>query len=322
MRRALVVGIDNYPTSPLTGCVADATRITQLLQNHDDGNPNFECRTLLSPPNYVSRASLHEALHGLFTQEADIALFYFSGHGVNVNHQGGFLVTQDAAKWELGVSMQEVLNFANDSPIREVVIILDCCDSGAFGQIPSIDRDKVVLREGISILTSSGPSEPSVEEDGRGLFTKLVCDALAGGASDVIGEVNAASVYSYCDQILGAWDQRPRFKANVSCLTEIRFCKPQVELPVLRLLTRYFPAHDYEYGLDPTYEPDKRNLPIGSIVSEENERILAHLQKYRDARLLVPVGAEHLYYAAVDSKSCKLTPLGQFYWHLVKTNKI
>lgn len=322
MRRALIVGIDNYPSNPLAGCVADAESMAQLLANHEDGQPNLQCRVLVSPPDRVTRRELRNDLEHLFSHEADIALFYFSGHGINVNNQGGFLVTQDASSYDLGVSMLDVLNFANTSPVHEAVIILDCCDSGAFGQIPAVGEDKIILRDGVSILTSSGPRESSVETNGRGVFTKLVCDALSGGASDVRGEVNAASIYSYCDQTLGAWDQRPRFKANVSRLTELRLCKPQVELPTLRLLTQYFPTSDHEYGLDPSYEPDKRNLPPGSVLNEEHEIIFSRLQKYRAARLLVPVGEDHMYYAAANSKSCRLTPLGQFYWHLVKTNRI
>ena len=31
-----------------------------------------------------------------------------------------------------------------------------------------------------------------------------------------------------------------------------------------------------------------------------------------------PVGEEHMYYAAMNSKPCKLTLLGTYYWLLVK----
>jgi len=38
--------------------------------------------------------------------------------------------------------------------------------------------------------------------------------------------------------------------------------------------------------------------------------------------LVVPVGEDHMYYAAINSKSCKLTILGEHYWKLVKKNRI
>jgi Caspase domain len=34
----------------------------------------------------------------------------------------------------------------------------------------------------------------------------------------------------------------------------------------------------------------------------------------RAARVIEPVGTDHLYYAAIESKPCKLTPLGMHYW--------
>jgi hypothetical protein len=46
------------------------------------------------------------------------------------------------------------------------------------------------------------------------------------------------------------------------------------------------------------------------------------LQRYRGARLLVPDGEEHLYYAAMNSKSCSLSALGKFYWRCVKAGTI
>lgn len=50
--------------------------------------------------------------------------------------------------------------------------------------------------------------------------------------------------------------------------------------------------------------------------------ILSHLQKFRDARLLLPVDAEHMYDACMNSKSCRLTLQGKYYWYLVENNLI
>src|SRR5690348_9133069 len=84
-RRALVVGIDDYQFGPLAGCVADATAVSELLERHADGTPNFACRVLLGPPTTVTRALLMEATEQLFATPADVALFYFSGHGTENN---------------------------------------------------------------------------------------------------------------------------------------------------------------------------------------------------------------------------------------------
>ncbi len=317
MRRALIVGIDDYSDTPLSGCVNDANKIAEMLRKNHDGSQNFECKVMTAPGEKVQKATLKKNIQELFAHEADVALLFFAGHGT-VNNLGGYLVTQDAAQYDEGVSMQDVLSLANQSPVHEVVIILDCCHSGALGAVPALgnSNDLAHLRQGVSVLTASRDSQPSVEENGSGVFTTLVCAALDGGASDVIGDVTVASVYAYVDQVLGAWDQRPLFKSHVAKLIPLRTCKPVVDLPILRLLPKYFPDPSHEFPLDPSYEPD------AEPDHPEHEEIFGHLQKYRAARLLVPVGEEHMYFAAMNSKSCKLTPLGQFYLYLANSGKL
>jgi hypothetical protein len=318
MKRALIVGIDDYSWAPLQGCVNDAHRVRSVLARNEDGSPNFPCKMLVAPPNTpnaVTRAILLKALLDLFTQPADVALFYFSGHGT-ANNLGGFLVTQDAMQYDEGLFMGHLLALANAAPIKEVVIGLDCCHSGQLGRVPAVENDHAVLREGVSVLTATRPSQVAFETGGNGVFTSLVCDALEGGAADVCGLVTAASVYAYVDQALGAWDQRPLFKSHVSRLLPLRSCKPVISLEILRLLPEYFPQPDYNFPLDPSYEPDAPPR------DPEHEQAFGHLQKYRAARLLVPVGAEHMYYAAINSKSCRLTALGRYYWQLTSTGKI
>jgi caspase domain-containing protein len=312
---ALFVGIDDYPTAPLAGCVNDATRMSNLLSRHHDDSPNFECRKLLSSQETIDRAKLRRAVEDLFKRPADVALFFFAGHGT-VNNLGGFLVTQDARQYDEGMGMTDVLAMANASPARERVIVLDCCHSGALGQLPAISNDAAMLKEGVSILSASRASEASVEAAGGGLFTSLVYDALNGGAADVCGKVTVASVYAYVDEVLGGWDQRPLFKSHVSKLVSLRTCKPAVEPGILRVLPKYFRSPDMELPLDPSYEPESEPR------NPEHEKIFKHLQTLRDARLVVPVGEAHLYYAAMNSKACKLTELGTYYWHLANSGKI
>lgn len=46
------------------------------------------------------------------------------------------------------------------------------------------------------------------------------------------------------------------------------------------------------------------------------------LQKLVSVGLVKPVDEDHMYYAAMNSKSCKLTALGAHYWRLVKDQRI
>jgi uncharacterized caspase-like protein len=315
MRRALLVGINDYPDSPLTGCVHDAEMIGQSFARNADGSPNFDCRYLLSGQETIDRRTLAHAVEELFASEADIAVFYFSGHGA-VDVPGGYLVTPDAQTASDRYSMRDVLAHATKSKVREVVVILDCCFSGTFGNSPELAADQAILREGIAILAASRPYESAHEVGGAGVFTTLLFDALNGSAADVLGRVTVGSIYAHIDLALGAWDQRPMFKAHLSRFTPLRYCEPPVDAAILRLLPTYFPTADHELALDPTFEPEIEPK------NEKNERTFAHLQKLRDAHLLVAVGEKHLYYAAVNSKACRLTTFGRFYWQLAKEGRI
>lgn len=325
MRKALMVGIDNYPNAMLSGCINDANKVTDLLRKHENKSRNFDCKLLIAEKNTfvtITKGELKKAIKELFAGPSEIALLYFSGHGF-LDDNGGYLVTQDFKDEDVGVSMQDIINFANNSTAHEVVIILDCCHSGAFGSLQAFSINSSYLRSGVAILTASLAHEYAVEANGEGIFTKIVCDALNGGAIDVMGNVTVASIYAYADQILGAWDQRPMFKANITTLTTLRSCTPLVETSIIRKLPDYFATSDMIYPLDYTYEPDKNYAPDHDRNKySDHETIFEHFQKYRDARLLVPEGAKHLFWAAIYGKGCKLTTLGQFYWLLAKENKI
>lgn len=315
-RRALVVGIDEYSSAPLSGCVNDAQAMADLLSTHADGSPNFDVRLITVPSQRLTRAALREHIDTLFSHdEADIALFYFSGHGTE-NDLGGYLVTPDASTYDEGVNLGDVLTYANNSAARERVIILDSCMSGAFGDVPSVGSTGANLKEGVSVLTASRSGQVSLESGGVGVFTELLCGALEGGAADVLGEVTVAAVYAYVEQALGPWEQRPLFKAHLSKLVSLRNAQPSVPVEVIRQFPTWFPNAEDEYRLDPSYE-DTRAEAI-----PENVAIFKKLQQCRDSKLVEAVDAPFMFFAAIESKSCRLTPLGRHFWRLVQSGRI
>ena len=315
MKKALVVGVNDYEIAPLTGCIKDAQNITNLISKNADGTPNFECRTLISKDKQITRSSLRSDIHNLFKDEADMAFFYFSGHGTS-NNLGGYIVTQDAKQYDEGVPMRDILDLANKSKIKECILMLDCCFSGKLGSLPAISNNSAVIREGITILTASRPDQVSMENNSGGLFTSLVCDALKGSAADLLGVVTTASIYAHVEPIFGAWEQRPLFKTHISRPTPIRFCKPQIQRQRLRDLMSLFIKPTTKHKLDKTYEPEED--PKG----HPNEEVFQKLQDYCRNGLVRPDGEEHMYFAAIKNKSCSLTSKGQFYWHLAKAGKI
>lgn len=315
MKKALIVGIDDYPSIPLNGCVNDANAIANTLGSNGDGSPNFGVKLITSPSIEVTRPVLREAIEELFSGEPDMALFYFSGHGY-IKSTGGYLVTKDASRYDEGVLMDEILNLANQSKAKNKIIILDCCHSGALGSPNITGNNLAQLSEGLSVLTASRDSESALEINGAGVFTSLVVDALKGGAADLRGNITPGSLYAYVDEALGAWDQRPIFKTNVSSFTSLRNTPPKVPFEIMRKITTYFQTPESEHNLDPSYEDTE------AAAIEENVKIFKDLQKFQGVGLVVPVDEEFMYYAALNSKSCRLTAIGYQYWRLVNENKL
>lgn len=316
-KRAFLFGIDTYDRfTHLTGCVNDATALAPLLAKNEDDSPNFTVISRTSNTSRITRSSLLGDLERLLAPGADIALFYFAGHG-QLEQDDLHLVTQDGAPRDTGLAFSKALKLIQDSKVPEVLVILDCCFSGGAGGLPLLGSDVVVLRKGVSILTASRADQVAEEAvGGQGTFSYYLAAALGGGAADVLGKVTVAGLYSYLSESFGAFDQRPMFKAHLDRLHSVRQCKPVVQLPDLRRMTEFFPRSDFLFPLDPSFEPTAKPSDT------HNEAIFGVLQRYRANKLLEPVGADHMYYAAMESKTCRLTPLGRHYWHQIKQGKI
>lgn len=288
-----------------------------MLDRHGNRTKNFDINFKVSScaDEVIEKKSLKNDIEKLFKDDNDIALFYFSGHGY-IDTTGGYLITSECKNGDDGLSMNDLLIFVNNSKAKNKIIILDCCHSGEFGNIKQSNADNALLSEGTTILTASGKDEYAAENNGSGLFTRLFVDAMNGSASDLVGNITPGSIYSHIDQSLGAWEQRPIFKTYVKTFTTLRKVPPPISLSNLKKLVELFHTKEKNFKLDPSFEPESKN-PIN-----ENVAKFKLLQKYNRINLVVPVGAKHMYFAAIKSKSCKLTILGKYYWNLIKNEKI
>jgi hypothetical protein len=324
MRKALVVGIDHYTKfSALFGCVSDAHSVKTVLERNSDGTVNFAVKLLsgTGPTNLVTRAELKETVRELFAGDSDIALFYFAGHG-HTEVTGGYLCASDAQTGDDGLPLSEVLTLANKSAAKNKVIVLDSCFSGIAGTDPNHPQ-YAELKEGLTILTASTAEQYATEANGGGVFTMLFVDALNGSAGNLVGDVTPGSVYAHIDQSLGPWQQRPVFKTNVKSFVSLRKVQPPISLTELQRISKLFPTAGYQFQLDPSFEPELKGRDPGMAApNPENTRVFAILQKYNRLNLLVPVDAPHMWHAAMGSKTCKLTVLGEHYRRLVEQELI
>lgn len=316
-KKALIVGINHYQHfKNLKGAVHDAYEVETVLKRNGDGTLNFDAKLLTASgeSDPITRIQLKAQIKALFNDNKDTVLFYFAGHG-HIENTGGYILTSECESGDSGVSLNEVLALANGSPSRNKVIILDCCHGGIAGTALGLD-DKALLAEGITILTASSKDQYSSEINGAGVFTTLLVDALNGGAANLIGQITPGSVYAHIDQSLGNWQQRPIFKTNVENFISLRTVNPPITLADLKRITELFKEKSEELQLDPTYEHTYENM-----IPEHSEDFNV-LQRYNRVNLVIPLDAVHMYDAAMEFKSCKLTVLGQHYWNLVKHNRI
>lgn len=322
MRKALLIGIDDYTQAPLNCCVNDAVAVNTLLERNGDGSPNFDTRL---ETNISSQAELRRNIQELFSGCGDIALLFFAGHGL-VNELGGYLVTPDAKAYAEGVPMNDILEYANNSLIANKIIILDCCYSGNIGNLNLGTTSQALLKAGTTILTASQENECSLEVNGHGIFSNLLIEALQGGAADLTGNVTPGGIYAFVDQALGPWLPRPIFKTYVKQFVSLRKICPQVPLDIIRKLTTYFPSPEALFQLDPSFEdtntPSVPHKIIEPYANSDNVAKFKDLQKLQSIGLVVPDESPYMYFAAMESKNCRLTALGAHYWKLVNENRI
>lgn len=334
-RAALIIGIDHYkqPQMELLGCVKDACDLARKLKRNEDQGANFDLNvmTSLDRPHGITTDAVESAITDLFNIEAKTLLFYFAGHSFFCEkEEKGYFVTQDADKRNKGVSFDFLLHLANKAypKVSSVTILIDSCNSGAFGDAGGALNDTVpaTIGTGVSILMASDRCQKALEDgfDG-GFFSRVVIDGLNGSAADIRGNVTPASLYSHADQLLSLWEQRPIFKANVKSFIPLRKCKPKLSLEQLNALPDFFPDAHEEFKLNPTFEPDRKNIPEQYRhlpVNPENVRKFKILQACNRQGLVVPVDEEHMFDAAINSKTCKLTELGKHYRLLAQKGRL
>lgn len=323
MRKALIVGIDYYSDgSRLHGCVNDSFEVKSVLDRNADGSPNFNILHLKSSSaeDLITRQDLRRHIQELFRGNGDIALLYFAGHG-HIEATGGYLCASDSVAGNDGISLSDIMTMANQSSYNNRIIILDSCHSGIAGAAP-LNPGVSEISEGVTILTASSADQYSLEEDGSGVFTSLLVDALSGGAANLIGHITPGSVYAHIDQSLGPWAQRPVFKTNVDRFASLKRVQSPIDLSDLQRIGEFFPERGFLYQLDPSYEPERAEDWVegeSDIPAPDPDKnsIFKVLQAFNRIGLLVPVDAPHMWHAAMGYKSVKLTALGEHYRKLV-----
>jgi len=140
----------------------------------------------------------------------DLILVYYSGHGKQDLEGQLYLATADtyaASPIELmstGLPISDIRNLIRNSNANRVILILDCCYSGAIGikgSDPNVVLANIDEGRGTYILTASTSLQTAQEkeEDQYGLLTKHIIGGIRTGDADKDndGVVSMDDLYHY-----------------------------------------------------------------------------------------------------------------------------
>lgn len=131
---AFIIGIDNYEQLTSLGtAVNDAEQLAELLQEKH----HFEIGALLVNASARELTELLENTLPTSVTAKDRVFFYFAGHGVAVDGEdgpAGYVIPADATHGDADtyIAMDKIQAALHQLPCKHLMLILDCCFSGAF----------------------------------------------------------------------------------------------------------------------------------------------------------------------------------------------
>ena len=211
---ALIIAASEYDDvrlQRLRSPASDAYALEEVLRDRQIGD--YQIASLLNRPAYHA----NEAIEDFFKDRSlnDQLLLYFSCHGIKDDRGRLYFAASNTKLNRLastGISSEFVAEQMYNCNARRIILILDCCYSGAFKRGlrhragESVDLDNLAGR-GRAILFASNAMEYAFEIDGSeiegtgisSLFTRTIVHALRTGEADLDGDgvVAVDELYDY-----------------------------------------------------------------------------------------------------------------------------
>lgn len=172
-RKALLIGNNAYGKQALANAVNDATDLNASLQK-----AGFTTKLLLDADLRTMDLAIREFAQGL--NSGDNALFYFSGHGMNIEGENFLLPVSFNAEMEADVRYQSlsasrVRDLLRARNVRLSILILDACRSNPFRAIRSASGGLSGMSGAgafIAFAADEGKTADDNPKERNGLFTK------------------------------------------------------------------------------------------------------------------------------------------------------
>jgi hypothetical protein len=207
---AVLIGNSQFPDEAdknklpdLTCPVQDVDGLSKVLVSE---RGEFDVLPLKNEPSYKILRELQRKLKQATTD--DLFLLYYSGHGKPNKSNILHLTTFDTVVAELAtsaISMNRIYEILSEAKCRKIVIILDCCYSGAAGQgfkgVVDDQLQQINNARGTYLVTASTELQVAHESaaEGLSLFTKHLIAGLETGEADRDGDgwVSMNELYDY-----------------------------------------------------------------------------------------------------------------------------
>jgi hypothetical protein len=195
----------------------DAPALAEVLG--DPGIGGYEVSVLQDPAVQTARLAIEEFFSA--ARPDDLKVLYFAGHGLKDERGRLNLAAYDSRLPLLSSSAIQasfVSDAMSDCRARQVVLLLDCCYSGAFPAgmtakaAATVDAAQQLAGRGRVVIASSGAMEYAFEGDGdpvrtsdvlpSSVFTNTLVRGLRTGAADLDrdGVIDIDELYEYLYQ--------------------------------------------------------------------------------------------------------------------------
>jgi hypothetical protein len=220
-RRALIIANDTYDhasLSQLRAPEADARALAEVLGDPDIGG--FEVTVVHNEASYEVQGRIDDLFAD--SRPDDLLLLHFSGHGLKSDSGELFFAARNTRPDRLGstsVAADFVQRCMRSARARTIVLFLDCCYGGAFGEgvavraagpvnvVDSFPAGRLGGGRGRAVISASSAMEYAFEgttltaahEPQPSVFTSAVVEGLRSGEADrdEDGLVALGELYDY-----------------------------------------------------------------------------------------------------------------------------
>lgn len=208
-RRALLIGNSDYKNpeqfKKLNAPSNDVHDLAEILKSHG----SFEIYDILVNGDVQK---IRRRIDDMFSEmkRGDLALLYYSGHGVKDKNGDLYLAAENSLNERLlstGIKETYIHDAMRMSRCRHRILILDCCFSGKILANNKSSIEPLIFTElkgeASAILASSSTIQPSFEENSRNsLFTKYLIKGIKYGnrIADKSGNIYIDRLFEYIEQ--------------------------------------------------------------------------------------------------------------------------